>query len=40
MQDLDACFRIDVVDSLFELQAIKELSNDHLETCLHLISDM
>ena len=40
VEDLDACFRIDVVDLLSKLQTFKELSNDHLETCLHLSSDM
>ena len=40
IEDLDACFMVDVIDPLLELQCVKEISNDHLETCLQLSSDM
>ena len=40
VEDLDACFMVDVIDPLLEFQCVKEISNDHLETCLHLSSDM
>ena len=40
VEDLDACFRVDVIDSLLELQYVKEISNDSLETCLQLSSDI